>query len=330
MPFPVLAAVAAGTGLLSSIFGNKAAKQTNQINAQQLANEKRTTDQQIKISDYLQSLTKELMAKGSTQVDPYGGTTGYDPATGTYRTSLGHVPQNIQNASDAEELSRFTIDQELRRRGLQDAEGIRAAAAGETGGALTDLNNFRRGIGAVDPVALAARMRLDRQGAINAGYDDAARAAQTMGLRTGSSAISDALTAIARDRVRAQAQIGDPEVEAIQLAENINSNRANNLLSRYDVLSNKGSNFYDAGFQSAPYAGIADSKLADAMKLDLSKYEIAQGGSSAAAATIGNAAANLREGFKLAETNRVKNPNGDLISSIGRALTGFGSAAGFG
>lgn len=330
MPLPLLAGIGAATGLLSAIFGNKAAKQTNALNAAQLADQKRATDQQIKISDYIQGLSQDLMSKGSTQVDPYGGTTGYDPATGTYKSTLGEVPQTLQNASDSEELQRYLNDQLLRRNGLQEADAIRARAATESGSALDDVNNFRRGIGAVDPVALAARMRLDRQGAVNAGYDESQRAAQTLQTRTGSSAIGDALDALARRRVAAQAQIGDPEVEAMQLAEGVNQGRMSSLGARYSSLADRGQNFYDAAFTPAPYAATADAKIGDQMKFDLSKYDVAQGGSGTAAAGIGSAAANLRQAFAASEANRVKNPTGDMISAIGRSLSGFGSAAGWG
>jgi hypothetical protein len=36
------------------------------------------------------------MARGSTQVDPYGGVTGYDPATKTYKATLGPAQQALQ------------------------------------------------------------------------------------------------------------------------------------------------------------------------------------------------------------------------------------------
>lgn len=308
-------------GLVGSVAGLLSSKKTNKLSKQQLAEQKRLTDQQIKISDYIQQLSKELMARGSTQVDPYGGTTAYDPVTGTYRSTLGAVPAEIQAASDKEELARNTLDQEIRRRGLTDAEGIRSGAAREADTALLDLNDFRRGIGAVDPTALAARMRLDRQGAVNAGFDDAERAAQTLQTRTGSGALSDALARIARDRVRAQAEVGNPEVEALTLAEQLNTNRLNNIGSRYTQFADRGSNFYDAPYAPAPYAGIADAKIGDQMKFDLSKFDIAQGGSGTAAAGIGIAAAGLRQANQQFMENRVANPWGQFISSVDQTLS---------
>lgn len=318
--------------IFGAVSGYSAAKKTNKLNKEQLAEQKRMNDKQIQIADYIQSLSKELMARGSTQVDPYGGTTMYDPATGTYKSTLGAVPQKLQDAGDAEEFLRYTADQALRRQGLAGAEGIRQGAEREAGTALNDLADYRRGIGTVDPVALAARMRTSREAQVNAGYDDAQRAGQTLQLRTGSSAAADALARLARSRVTAQAAIGDPEVEALQLAEGINSNRLSNIAQRYTSMADRGSNFYDAGFAPAPYAGIADAKTADQMKFDLSKFDIAQGGSGVAGQTIGNASAGLRQANTAFMANRIANPFGNLVSQLDQAsdnaakklFTGFG------
>lgn len=331
MPLPAIAAagIPLVTSVLGSIFGNKAAKKTNKLTAEQLALDRRLADNQINISNYIQQLSKDLMARGTTQVDPYGGSTGYDEATGTYRTNLGAIPAGLQGASDQEELARYVIDQEIRRKGLGDFERLRGDAAGEADTARTDLADFRRGIGAVDPAALGARIRQDRTGAINAGFDDAARAAQTLQTRTGSSAVGDALTALARNRVRAQAEIGSPEVEALGIADQLNRGRLSDIASRYTSMADRGQQFYDASFTPAPYAGIADAKLADAIKLDLSKYEVGTGGAATAAAGIGSAAAGLRQAFALAEQNRVKNPTGDLITGIGRAIGSFANSKAF-
>jgi hypothetical protein len=311
-------------GLLGDVFGAVSglisSKKTNKLNKAQLAEQKRLTDQQIKISDYINSLSQDLMAKGSTQVDPYGGTTGYDPVTGTYKSTMGAVPGQIQGASDAEEFARYVSDQALRRQGLAESDKIRHTAYLDSDAAMQEMQDFRRGIGKLDPTALASRMRLNREQQVNAGYDDAERAAQTLQLRTGSSAVGDALGRLARDRVRAQLEIGDPETEALQLAEQVNSNRFNTIASRYTSMADRGSNFYDAAFGPAQYAGIADAKTADAMKFDLSKYDVAQGGSGIAAQGIGQAASGLRSANQAFMQNRIANPWGNFVSQMDQAL----------
>jgi hypothetical protein len=308
-------------GLISGGLGLIADKKKNKRAKEQFALDKKLADQQIDISKYIQDLSKQLMARGSNMEDPYGGTSGYDAATGTYKTTLGGAQKGLQETSDAEEAARLTLDQAIRRGGLADFEKIRGGAVNQASSMLDQLTNFDRGIGQVDAGGLASRMRLDRQGAVNAGYDDAARAAQTLQTRTGSSAVGDALNKLAVDRVRAQAQIGDPEVEALQLAEGINQGRKTNLLEGYGQMADRGQSFYDAAFNPAPYAGIADAKNADMMKFDLSKFDIAQGGSGTAAAGIGNAAAGLRQGYNISEANRIHAPTAKFVSGADKALS---------
>src|SRR5437868_872030 len=93
----------AGT-IASLLGGNKQYK----LSKEALAQQKQLTDQQVKISDYINSLSKDLMARGSTQVDTGGGTVGYDPATKTYRATLGPAQQALQDASDREEAKRLS------------------------------------------------------------------------------------------------------------------------------------------------------------------------------------------------------------------------------
>lgn len=312
MAFPVGAALGLGAGI-AGFFSDKA---KNKRAKEELALQKQLADQQIDISKYIQQLSKDLMAKGTAQVDPYGGRTGYDTATGTYYSTLGEGQQALQRASDAEEAQRLGVDQVLRRRAMQDAEGLRADASSAGRTALGDLQRFKQGVGRVDPERLASIMRLDRQGAVNAGYDDAERAASTLQLRTGSSAIGDALNRIATDRVRAQAQIGNPEVEALTTAEGLNRGRLGDLSGLYDMFSNKGSQYNDVAFTPSPYAAIADSKVADNMKFDLSKYDVAQGGSGTAAAGIGSAAAGIRQGYQLSEANRIHAPLSKFLTGL--------------
>ncbi len=310
--------------IVGALKGNSAAKKKNKLAEQEMATQRLLADQQIDISKYTQGLSKDLMAQGTNAVDPYGGTSGYDPITGTYRSTLGAVPARAQGASDAEEYARLTTDMAMRRNALQDAERSRQEASSQATQSIGDLDNYRRGIGAVDPASIASQLRLDRTAAVNAGYDDAARTAQTMQLRTGSSAIGDALTTIARNRVRDQSSIGSPEVEALGMAEQINSGRKQQLASMYDLFSNKGSQVYDSGYAPTTYAASADAKIADQQKLNLARYEVAQGGSSSAAAGIGNAANGLRQGFQTTEAGKVFNPTGQMLGGFGKLANSYG------
>lgn len=307
----------------ASILGNRSDKAKNKRAAEELKLQKDLANQQIDLSKYIQGLSTQLMGQGSGLADPYGGTTTYNPITKRWETTMGEIPRALQGASDAEEAQRLTVDQAMRRRALQEMEGRRAAAGGEATTAMGDIARFKQGIGRIDPAQLAATMRLDRQGAVNAGYDDAERAATKLQLRTGSSAVGDALSALARDRVRAQAEIGNPEVEALQIAEGINTGRSGNLAGLYDLFSSNANNVYDASFTPAPYAEIAAARGQDAQKLDLSRYEVGMGGSGTAAAGIGSAAAGLRQGYQLSEANRIHAPNAAMLRGIGANADSF-------
>lgn len=314
------AAAQVGGQLLSSFLGSKAEKKKNKLIAEQTGIQRDLADQQIDVSKYIQQLSQQLMGQGSGLTDPYGGGSYYDPVSKTYKYNLSPTQQGLQGASDREELARGTIDQGIRRQGLYDAEGIRGAAANEADTALRDMSNFKQGIGQENAGDLASQLRLNRQASVNAGYDDSQRAANTISLRTGASS-GDALSRLAQNRTRDIAQTrGNPELEGLQLADTINSGRQQKLSGLYDMFSGKGSNFYDAGFQSAPYADQAIARSQDQQKLDLGKFEAASGGSSGAAAGIGSAAAGLRQAF--GQQNA-----GTSYNALGQAASGFGDLA---
>lgn len=305
-----LSILGAGAGLLSDKKKNKRAKE-------ELALQKQLADQQIDISKYIQSLSQQLMARGDNIVDPYGGTTKYNPATGAWESVLGPEQKALQGASDKEELTRLVADQAMRRQGLIDVERQRGRASGAADAALDDVMNAKRGIGLVDPNALGSQLRLDRTTAVNAGFDDAERAARTLQTRTGSSAVGDALRRIAVDRVRAQAQIGSPEVEGLQIAEGINTGRQGDMRDLYDMFSSKAGNVYDTSFTPAPYAAMANAQASDALKTNLAKYEIGMGGSGTAAAGIGSAAAGIRNAYATSEASRIHAPMAKFIGALG-------------
>lgn len=320
MVFPLLAAglnVAGGlAGLLSDKKKNKRAKEQLKID-RDLAN------QQIDISKYMKSLSEGLMSKGSNITDPYGSVTGYDAASGSYTSPLRPGEVAIQNASDAEELQRMTVDQEMRRRGLQEADSRRQLAGDEARQGIRDISLFKQGVGALDPAQLASSIRLQRQQAINAGYDDAERAATKLSLRTGSSSVSDALARIGRDRARTQLEgMGNPEIEGLQLAEDMNKSRLGQKVGLYDMYNTNANNVYDANFVPSNAADKAFDKSVTAQQLDIGRTGAAISGSGAAASGINSAAAGQRQGYNTAEQNRVASPTGNFLAGLGNVLGG--------
>lgn len=322
-PLVAGAAIQGITSLIGGFLGAKADKRANKRAKEQYKLDKAASDRQIEISKYIEQYAKQAAGLSSDSTDIYGSKTWLNPATGKYEIVMGDTPRAIQGASDQEEQKRYSVDQAIRARGLQDFENMRGRSVTEADRSLDRIHNFDRGIGRLDAGQLGSQIRNDRTRAVNSGYDDAERAATKLQLRTGSSAVGDALTALARDRVRAQAQIGSPEVEALQMAEGINQGRSNDNFARYQGFGNEGRAFYDAAYSPSTREAELFARLGDAQKFDLSKLDLASGGSASAASTIGNAAAGLRAGYLASEANRVRAPWGQFIAAAGQQVGGM-------
>lgn len=306
--------------LIGGFLGMKDDKKVNKLTKEQLAIQKQLADRQIEISKYIEELSKKAAGLNGSFTNPYGSGAVYDPATGTWKTQLSPQEKAVQDASYQEELMRDTHDQDIRRKGLDDFEKMRERSSGEATNALRDINAFKRGFGRADEGSIGAQLRNDRVGAVNAGYDDAARAAQTLQLRTGNSAIGDALTDIARNRVRDTMQIGSPEVEAMGIAQDLNDKRSANLYDIYKGFGDEARGFYDAQFAPSGYAQQAYNAGTDASKFDLSKLDLAMGGSGSAASTIGQAASGINAGYNSLFQNRIANPTGKFIMGASQSL----------
>ena len=270
--------------------GHKAAKAAKKMAKKEYKDQKGYTKKQTDIADYIQQLAKQAATTNSDIYDPSGGFTRFNPATGKYEYGLGSAQQGIQNASYDEELLRNTRDQQLRRAGLQDFERQRQIASGRGDRALADIDAQRRGIGMVDPAAVAGQLQADRTRQLNAGYDDAERAARTMQLRTGSSAVGDALSTLARDRVRAQAGMGSPSLEGLEFAQQMNMPRTEQAYGVYGNMADRGQQFYDAQFDPSQYEAMGRENLGKQMEFDMSKLDLGMGGGVKAAGAINNAA----------------------------------------
>jgi hypothetical protein len=306
-------------GLVSGFISDK---KTNKISKQQLKSDQALTAQQVEMAKFIEGLAKQIVSHGSNVSDTYGNQAYYDPEAGTYKTTLGGTQKTLQDASDSEELKRQVLDNAMRRGGLNDFERSRERSVGEANTALSSIDAFRRGVGRVDPNQVASQLRADRTGAVNAGYDDAARAAQTLQLRTGSGSLTDAIANLGRDRARTLATtMGDPELEGQQYADQANQGREKQLFDVYSMFNNEGKSFYDNPFNPSTAADKADARLADTMKFDLSKYDLAMGGEGSAGATIGRAQGLGQSAFQNYMGNRVVNPTGKLIMGADDAIT---------
>lgn len=308
----------AGASLLGAGMGFLADKKANKLAKKQLKIQGKLADRQIDISRYIEEYARQAAGMNGEINDPYGGFARFNPVTGKYELALNPHERAAQDASYGEELDRLTKDQDIRRRGLTDFERMRGKSSTEADIALEDMRAFKRGVGKIDPNAVGGQLRADRTRAINAGYDDAERAAQTLQLRTGSSAVGDALASLARDRARSQAEgMGSPELEGIQFADQINQGRQDNLAGLYGMFGDEARGFYDAQFQPSSYNAEAIARLQDVQKFDLSKLDLAMGGSGAAASTIGDAAAGLRGAQQVYNQSKIHAPGAKLVGALG-------------
>ena len=310
-----LAAVGAG------FFGDK---KTNKIAKKEYKDQKKLTEKQTGIADYISQLARQAATTNSDIYDPSGGYTRFNPATGRYEYALGAEQQGIQGASYAEELARNTQDQALRRTGLQDFERMRQRSSDRADRSLLDIDAARRGVGMVDPNALAGTMLADRTRQLNAGYDDAERAARTMQLRTGSSAVGDALSSLARDRVRAQATVGNPQLEALQAAQELNAPRTQQNYDAYNLFGTEGRNFYDAQFAPSQYEQLGRENLGKQMDFDISKLDLGIQGSANAGQTVANAARGQQGAYDAFMKNRIASPIGGALSGASNAIDAYG------
>ena len=317
-------------GLWASHRGNKKAKKQAK---REFKYQRGLQDKQVGIADYLQSLAKRAADTPSNIMDPFGGFTRFNPETGQYEFGLSPQQMAIQGASYGEELDRMTKDNAIRRTGLQDFERMRQRSSGMADQSVQDILAQRRGVGMVDPAALAGRMDVSNQRTLNAGYDDAERAARTLGLRTGAGgATGDALSSLARDRVRARASLGDPYLDALQMSEEINAGRTGQALDKYKLFGDEARGFYDAGFDPSQYEAMGRENLGKQMEFDLSKLDLGMGGSAKAAGVIGNAASGGREAYGQTAALRSSSPFANLASGasglIGEYAKRFGSMGG--
>lgn len=287
--------VSTGLSLASSIAGLFGTNSKNKAAAADKENNARITQEQLALSRLISDAASKYSAQGNGITDIYGGGARYNPATGSWEYDLGATPAAIQGLSDEEELARYGIDQDLRREGLVDSETSRRNALAQGEQELQDYNLQKQGIGMADPSKIAATLRASRLRANNAGFDDAMKAAGTMSLRTGTAA-GDVFANLGRARANNIATtMGDPEIEAMSIADSMNTNRKSNTLSAYNLFDTKGRDFYDAGYAPSTRGSDALDNIFNAKNLELTKFGATTGALGGAVAGFGSAGAGQRQ-----------------------------------
>lgn len=289
----VLPAVTAGLSLASGVAGLLGGRAKNRQAQRIYQEQQRLGKRQEGFADDLNSIIGDLLKQNPNMTDAYGYGTTYDPVTGEWRSTVDPMSQQIQGASDQEELARYTVDQEMRRAGLQDSEALRGRAAVEAGTEMDALAAARSGVNRLDVDQIAGIMGADRTRAINAGYDDAMRAANAVSLRTGGDG-TQAFQALARNRANDIARLGNPMLDAISFTDNINQNRDAAAMGRFGQFMGEGRDFYDAGFGPSDRFDKAFDRQTIARNLFTQNKQLGMAGKETAAGITANQAAGMQ------------------------------------
>lgn len=300
----------------SAIAGLFGGNNRNKLNERMYAEQQRLAQGQTGQADQINNFVQQLMSMQMGTNDGRGGSSRYNPITGQWETTLGSTEQALQGANDQEALARDTIDQFIRRQGMVDAERLRGRAGVEADTEMDAIGAMRRGVNQLDPNMVANMIATDRQGAVNAGYDEVQRGLNTVGLRTGNdgSAVAQAL---ARNRAADIARTrGSPMLEAIGFTDGINQQRMDSAVGRYGGFAGMGGNFINNQFGMTDRFGTAQDRTAQQQGLDLQRRQLGIAGAGAGAQILNNAAAGLRGGD--AARKEGSNPNlvGGLLGSV--------------
>jgi hypothetical protein len=293
MPLPAI--IAKGLPIVSGLFGLGGALGQNAAQRRMAEQQQGFATRIGNSADEISRYVADLMRMQSGLSDERGGSIRINPVTGQWETVLSPQDRALQEANDREALARDTIDQFLRRQGMFDAERLRGRAATAADTLMDDLDANRRGIGTVDPTAIARQLEVDRTGAVNAGYDEVLRGLNRVSMRTGSDG-SAVAAALARNRAADIARTrGSPMIEGLQIAQNYNTNARNNLLGEYGGMFSGGSNFLNSSFAGTDRFGNALDRTAQQQGFDLSRRQTGIQGGAVGGQLLSNAARGLRE-----------------------------------
>lgn len=231
-PQAIAAGVQAGASLFGALSGNKAKKKAQK---QQQANEAR----QLALQQQQLEMAQEAQRLGlATQIDAQGNMSVYDKATNTWKVVLSPQQQQLQDASNNEQLAGYG-DLTTARNQEQTQAGVRSQE-GNTTAALRDQINRQISGGGQDSSRLAAALRLSRENALSNGFDSAQRGVATQALRSGATGFNAAASALGRAKAQAAAStMGAPEVEGLQLAESLNADKMAGMNSGYNLFASR-------------------------------------------------------------------------------------------
>lgn len=248
-----------GASLIGAISGNSQQKKQNKLIQDQMAQQQALSERQL-------ALAEQMNQQGlATQIDANGNITYYDPATNTWRSVLSPDQQALQDLSDANLKQVLSIDAPMgRAESLVNA--VRRSKEGSTAdGIMSGIQDQLKGTTAVRGSDLASSLRLSRQNAVNNGFDQVSNALTTQALRSGATGGTALLGALGKQRAQAlAATMGNPDLEGMQLADDINNSRINTSFNLYNALAGRASGAPIQAFNPVSTANTASSSLANA------------------------------------------------------------------
>ena len=293
-----LTLISAGSGILSSIFGSSAKKKELKLQREQFEFQKQQAQEQLKLAKEAARLGK------ATQIDAAGNLTVYDEATNTWKTVLSADQQNLLDASERESLLQLTRDASLSR-GERETAARSRVGAGETANALkSQIDDQIAGRSGYNAGDIESSLRLSRERAVSQGFDDVSNALSTQAIRSGAGGLDRIGGALARARSQAIAQqMGDPRVEAMQMAEQLNQARMGsnaNLFNLFNTTATNPNAVAPGVNTNVDTSGLAGARAA------------AAGGLGQAGGLTGSAAAMMNQ----AQRPEMDNTWGELFSGI--------------
>lgn len=309
IPLMALATLGAevGTGLLGLNAQKKQAKEQNKLIQQQ----NQLAQQQLALQERLINLGL------ASTTDGKGNTTFYDPATNSWKTILSEQSALLENLSDQELIKALQIDAPLARGELLANAARRSREGGMADGALMEYA-AKKAMPQFSGASIAAALRNGRTAAVNAAFDEMAGLMNKQALRSGITGATNAGAMLAKARANTIAQMmGNPELEGMQAAFELNNVDRNNTLSNYERFASRASGA--PGF-AAPQPNIsANLTQALANQRGQALNAMSQGGQM-----IGQAA----QGLRAAGPNQVFNPAEGMNEILGSILDFAGSLGG--
>lgn len=195
---------------------------------------------QGKVDDAQIALAERMIEIGlATQIDAQGNITSYDQATNTWKVVPTEVTSQLINASNDEILRQFNYDAPMARGEAMRNSARRAREGDVADGMLADTKSALQGVGQRKAGDIAGMLRSSREQAVNQGFDEVGASVATQALRSGANG-AGAAAQLAKARAQAIAQtMGTPELEGIQLADDLNTTKIGNKLNNYSAVAGR-------------------------------------------------------------------------------------------